>query len=197
MYGYTFLNKWHLSKVFKESRHWDKDAHSHQQTWTQSELPNFRGHTAQICQLFFSSGKEREQTRTVYCPGCPKTATSPALQQHPVADLSPTLTRPGYFSRTVSIKQSGNHGLLGTAWGNPVACPHIELRHHFGGLLLKTTRFLCAAGASTPAHTTRTAPRKRCRSAALLPAHLTARRLCLSTETHSWLYVKQHTPQVL
>lgn len=198
MYGYTSLNKRRLSKVFKESRHWDKDAHSHQQTWTQSELPNFRAHAAQICQLFFpQERKEERANQNCLLPRLPKTGRSPALQLQTVADLTPALTRPGYFSRTVSIKQSGNHVLLGTSRWNPVACPHIKLSHHFGGLLLKKVPTICVLQVQVHQHTEPALRQGSAVDPCSSTVHLTAHRLCPSTKTHSWLHVKQHTPQIL
>lgn len=143
--------------------------------------------------FFPQERKEERANQNSLLPRLPKPGRSPALQLQPVADLTPSLTWPGYFSRTVSIKQSGNHALLGTSRWNPVACPHIKLSHHFGGLLLKSTHYLCAAGASTPAHRTCIAPRKRCGSTLFYSAS----HLCPSTKTHSRLHVKQHTPQIL
>lgn len=81
----------------------------------------------------FSSGKWREErgNHNCLCLHCPSTGRNPALPLQPVADCPPMLTRPGfqpgYFSRTVSIKWSGNHGLIGTAWWNPAAVPHSKL----------------------------------------------------------------------
>lgn len=145
------------------------------------------------------SEERREQTRTAYCPRCPNTGRNPALLLQPVADVPPTLTRAGlqprYFSRTVSIKWSGNHGLLGTAWWNPAAhAPQQAHCHHFAGLGLKSTCCLRAAGVKMPARTADTAPRKHCRSS-LFCQHISWLIIFVwAPKTHSWLYVKQHAP---
>lgn len=191
----------HLSKVFKEPRHWDKDARSCRQPGTQSELLRFTAHTALIRQLLLLRQEVRRvQTRTAYCPRCPNTGRDPALLLQPVADVPPTLTRAGlqpqYFSRTVSIKWSGSHGLLGTAWWNPAAhAPQQAHCHHFAGHGLKSTCCLRAAGVKMPARRADTVPRKHCRSS-FFCQHISWLIIFVwAPKTHSWLYVKQHTPQ--
>lgn len=191
----------HLSKVFKESRHWDKDACSHCQPGTERitslHSPRCTNSPAAFPQA--RSEEMREQTRIAYCPRCPNTGRNPALLLQPVADLPPMLKRPGlrpgYFSRTVSIKQSGNHGLLGTAWWNPAArSPQRAYCHHFGGLSLKSTCFLHTAGVKMPARTPDTMPRKRCRSPPFRQHISWLTIFAWAPKTLLWLYVKQHTP---
>lgn len=134
----------------------------------------------------FSSGKqwrqEKVQTRNAYCPHCSNTGRNPSCCPLAVATgRAPTNTYSqagshGIFPKPVSVKQRINHWFLGTVCCNPASCATQQVVQAWGW----HTHLRPGEGSSADLHSSTST------------SHSSSSLLC--TQTHSWLYIKYHSP---
>lgn len=186
-----------LLKVFKESWHWDKDARS---TASREHRVNYLISQPTLYKFTscFSSGKkwrEKRENQNCLLPILPqhrqKSHPPAAAGGRSPSNINKARFAARYFSRIVSIKQKWKSWASWHSLMKPCSsAPQQAYCHHFGVLSLKSTRFcMLQVWGCQHAHPT---PWEVLQIFTLPPAYLMAH-LCLSIQTHSWLYVKQHT----